>query len=382
MRVRISLNKGLVPLLFSFLLILLCLGGCAENSSILDNGGNRQLEFSVTTHGWNNSTTRATPISGNTFDTSKSFNVIADVNKGSDWSTEVNNETVSYSTANNIWQTPATHYWPGAGSTVNFYAYYPPSISSSITHTAGSAPVLSYTVPDNAADQIDILASSKTGIVGDSYTQIPVDFKHIFAAIQFKVGSSGLPSGTISSIIISGIKNSGTYTFGSGWTLNSGTTTFKASPSTVINGTSGESITSDLYALMMIPQTFSNANVSLAYNNGTTFSTIISGVWNACGVYTYSLSKTIIYNYDYTGNVQTFTVPYTGTYKIECWGAKGGDDPSKGGAIPGKGAYTSGYINLTSGKQLFLYVGGMGNSIYKQVNSGGWNGGGTCTSNA
>ncbi len=69
------------------------------------------------------------------------------------------------------------------GSTVDFYAYYPTSISSSITHTAGSVPVLSYTVPDNTADQIDILASSKTGVAGDSYNQTPVDFKHIFAAV-------------------------------------------------------------------------------------------------------------------------------------------------------------------------------------------------------
>ncbi len=54
MRGRISLNKGLVPLLISSLIILF-LTGCAENSSILDIGGNRQLEFSVSTHDWSNS---------------------------------------------------------------------------------------------------------------------------------------------------------------------------------------------------------------------------------------------------------------------------------------------------------------------------------------
>ena len=82
--------------------MVLCLAGCAENNSILNNGQNQQLEFSVTTHGWNSSNSnssdfkkdsRAIPISGNTFDTSKSFNVIADVNKGGNWSTEVKNET-------------------------------------------------------------------------------------------------------------------------------------------------------------------------------------------------------------------------------------------------------------------------------------------------
>ena len=106
---------------FSSLIIVLFLSGCAENSNILDNTQNRQLRFSVSTYGWNNSNSssnsksnsRATPITGNTFDTSKSFNIIADVSKVSNWSTEVKNETVSYSSTNNIWQTTAIHYWPG-----------------------------------------------------------------------------------------------------------------------------------------------------------------------------------------------------------------------------------------------------------------------------
>ncbi len=56
MRGRIHFSKGLVPLLLSSLLIIiLCLGGCAEDSSILNNGQSRQLEFSVKTCGWNNS---------------------------------------------------------------------------------------------------------------------------------------------------------------------------------------------------------------------------------------------------------------------------------------------------------------------------------------
>ena len=301
MRARILPCKGLIPLLFSSLIIISCLGGCAENNNLLDNRQSRQLGFSVSTYGWENSdkspdqnvSSRATPISGNTFDTSKNFNIIADVNRGSNWTTEIKNEIASYSTANNIWQTTAAHYWPGAGSTVNFYAYYPTSISGSITHTAGSAPVLSYTVPDNAADQVDILASSKTGVAGDSYNQTPVDFKHIFAAVNFQVGSSGLPSGTISSITISGIKNSGTYTFGSGWTLNSGTTTFKVSPSTVINGTSRESITSGAYTLMMIPQAFSNAIIILKYNAGSEYTQMISGTWTAGSTYIYNLSNPV-----------------------------------------------------------------------------------------
>jgi hypothetical protein len=302
MRGRIHFSKGFFPLLLFSLLIILCLAGCAEDSSILNNGGNKELEFSVKTCGWNSSNrsssdsrpdSRATPISGNTFDTSNSFNVIADINKGGNWSTEVNNETASYSSINNIWQTSKIHYWPGAASTVDFYAYYPTSLFRSITHTAGSAPTLSYTVPDNAADQIDILTSSKTGIAGDSYNQTPVDFKHIFAAVQFSVGSSGMPSGTVSSISIGNVANSGTYTFGSGWSNVTGSKTFMVSPLTAINGTSREGITSGTYTLMMIPQTFNNTTITLTYNTGTAYTQTISGTWSAGNSYTYNLSKPV-----------------------------------------------------------------------------------------
>jgi hypothetical protein len=389
MRVKIHFRKGSLPLLFSSLLMILCLVGCAENNSILDNGKSRQLEFSVTTYNWSDSAnsnkssdqkipSRATPIS--TFDTSKNFNVIADVNNEGNWTTEVNNEMVSYSSANNIWKTTAIHYWPGTGSTVNFYAYYPTGISGSITHAAGSAPVLSYTVPDNAADQIDILASSKTGLAGDSYSQTPVDFEHIFAVVQFSVGSSGLPSGTITKVTLNNILYKGTYSLGGTWTPN--TTEKKSFSQTVSASTNaGTAITSDATTFMMMPQTLSNdASITVTYSNGGILTKAITGIWEAGKTYNYNLSKVIpVANFDYTGDVQSYTVPLTGTYKIECWGAQGGS---------GKGGYSYGTVSLTRNSILYICVGGQGgNPTYSSDytysvsgtgfgGAGGYNGGG------
>jgi hypothetical protein len=356
MRVRIFYGKGFFPLLLSSLIILF-LAGCAENSSILDNGQRQQLEFSVSTHSWDNSDkssdqkipSRATPNS--IFDTSKSFNVIIDENKGGSWSTEVNNETVSYSSVNNIWQTTATHYWPGAGSTIDFYAYYPTSISSNITHTTDSAPVLSYTVPDNAADQIDILASSKTGVAGDSYNQTPVDFKHIFAAVQFSVGTSGLPSGTITKVTLNNILYKGTYSLDGTWTPNI-TDTKSFSQTVSVSTNASTTITSGPTTFMMIPQTLSNASITVTYSNGGKLTTAITGIWEAGKTYTYNLSKTIpVATFDYTGDVQSYTVPLTGIYKIECWGAQGGGNGGYGG-------YSYGNIKLSQNTILYICVGG------------------------
>ena len=328
------------------------------------------------THGWNSSITRSTPISGTIFDTSNSFNVIADVNHRGNWSTEVNNETASYSTANNIWQTSATHYWPGSGSTVNFYAYYPTSISGSITHTTGFAPVLSYTVPDNAGDQIDILASSKTNVPGDSYNQTPVDFKHILAAVNLQVGTNSMPSGIITGVTLNNIQYKGTYSLDGTWTPN--TTDKKSFSQTVFASTSaGTAITSGTTTFMMMPQTLSgDACITVTYSNGGTLTKAITGIWEAGKVYTYELSYPPR-TFDYTGAVQTYTAPVTGIYKLEVWGASGGGyvvtahtQESSGGP----GGYSSGTIHLSSAQILYVYVGGAG--IYGLLQTGGWNGGG------
>ena len=376
MKVRISFSKGFFPLPISSLLMVLCLAGCAQDSNILDNEKSRQLEFSVMTHGWNSPNSRATTMIGNTFDTSNSFNVIADVNKGDNWSTEVKNETASYSTANNIWQTPSTHYWPGAGSTVNFYAYYPTSISGSITHTAGSAPVLSYTVPDNATDQIDILASSKTGVAGNSYNQTPVDFKHILAAVQFRVGSSGMINGTITKISLNGIQNTGSYSFTSGWTpQTSSTTTYTKNVSAA--GDAGTEIVSGNDPFLVMPQALSNASFTVTYSGGATLTKSLGGTWEAGKVYEYNINSSFssTQDFSYTGNVQSYTVPFTGTYKLEVWGAQGG---YYGG---GYGGYSYGNIKLNQHTILYICVGGTGivnvnGSQGSNPLSAGYNGGG------
>lgn len=68
--------------------------------------------------------------------------------------------------------------------------------------------------------------------------------------------------------------------------------------------------------------------------------------------------------YDYTGNYQTLTVPISGKYKVELWGA---------GPNPALGGYTRGTISLEQNEELSIVVGG--NSSSPLI--GGYNGGGT-----
>jgi hypothetical protein len=62
-------------------------------------------------------------------------------------------------------------------------------------------------------------------------------------------------------------------------------------------------------------------------------------------------------NFSFTGSIQTFTVPTTGTYNITAYGAQGGLVTS--GYAGGLGAEIGGFVNLTAGQTLSILVGGV-----------------------
>jgi prepilin-type N-terminal cleavage/methylation domain-containing protein len=84
-----------------------------------------------------------------------------------------------------------------------------------------------------------------------------------------------------------------------------------------------------------------------------------------------------VLTYDYTGDYQTFTVPYSGIYKIQLWGAAGGGTLDQ--AAPshaGLGGFTEGQIYLSAGEKIYIYVGGKGGYGGPGSAIGGYNGGG------
>ena len=94
--------------------------------------------------------------------------------------------------------------------------------------------------------------------------------------------------------------------------------------------------------------------------------------------------------FDYTGTEQVFTAPASGTYKLETWGAQGGDTLmyGKNNMYGGYGSYSLGLVNLEKDERIFLNVGGAGdeciayegNPTFGIECSGGYNGGGSALS--
>lgn len=105
------------------------------------------------------------------------------------------------------------------------------------------------------------------------------------------------------------------------------------------------------------------------YTNGDTAVNIASGTSKTL----YAVWKQENKNFAYTGNIQTFTAPYTGYYKLEVWGAQGGHNAAR---EAGYGGYSVGVIKLSEDEKLYVGVGGQGGSLSGGGSgTGGYNGG-------
>ena len=77
------------------------------------------------------------------------------------------------------------------------------------------------------------------------------------------------------------------------------------------------------------------------------------------------------WNFAYNGGIQSLTGMAAGYYKLEVWGAAGGND---GTGVGGRGGYSVGMFSAASNTTLYVGVGGAGGN--GTGTGGGYNGGG------
>ena len=103
--------------------------------------------------------------------------------------------------------------------------------------------------------------------------------------------------------------------------------------------------------------------------------TIVGETLSADYLYTVNVPMILnqTFNYISEEQAQTLTIPATGYYQLEAWGAQGGKSTNSGG----KGGYSTVVYQLTQGTTLYIYCGGAG-SAHSGITggAGGWNGGG------
>lgn len=159
------------------------------------------------------------------------------------------------------WVPERIYYWPGSNRQLRFLAWAPTDATFQAVPNSPTATTLQYTTPAEAKDQRDIVAAATDFI--DSPAKegncIPVglQFKHLCTAVIVKTGAT-MTDGTIKSVTITNVKNSGSYDMvSSTWTLNDGTANFTVTPNKATTGTTpnGTDLNKGESTLMLLPQT-------------------------------------------------------------------------------------------------------------------------------
>ncbi len=240
--------------------------------------------------------TRAQPVS--TIDEYGNFNVLAYCMLGNKLiESFYMNENVS-NCIRGVWQTQGDCFWPTSDYRLRFFAYAPTDID--ITAPVNTKTTqLSYTVPSDVNQQKDIVVAATDYITGGVNAQVPLSFKHICTAVRFVVGND-VETGTIKSITLKGIKNSGDYDMTThNWTLHATTADYIQMLNKDLNGSesSGSDVTSSDGTFMMLPQLLgADAKVEVLFHDGTTGTdrvlsgTIANTEWPIGKTVTYKLS--------------------------------------------------------------------------------------------
>lgn len=236
---------------------------------------------------------------------------------------------------NGSWTMDNTYYWPGEGHSLQFYAWAPKDAFTQIP-TSPKNLKFEYTVPEEATEQQDLVVANENRD-GDFKQAVSLGFKHICTAVKFVVGDE-MQAGTIKSVALKGVKNTGTYDMTNGWTAVSGSADFTQTLDKVTTGSEGDGdeITSPAGTFMMLPQTLpSGASVEVVFHSATTntdrtLSAPIEGTeWPIGKTVTYKLSITPEYELEFISESELQDAHYV-IYPIHI----------KANDIPGNGEWT------------------------------------------
>ena len=201
-----------------------------------------------------------------------------------------------------------TNYcWPPAGN-LQFFAVAPIVEGLNVPTAADiTNPTITYTIPENVADQKDIMVANTT-VACPSNTAVDLQFEHLLAAVQFKMGK--MIATQINSLTISGVKGGAiTMTYDieeNKWNYESTSTdeeypliyTSNGQPNINTNGmTEGSYITGNDNGMTMfvMPQDVSNVVLNINYTEQITGTTHkkevpLQGAWVAGKTTTYVLN--------------------------------------------------------------------------------------------
>lgn len=241
-----------------------------------------------------------------------------------------------------VWQPSSSiYYWPDNGL-LRFLAWAPLDAELDESPVKPSEDVnkttIKYTVPAELSKQRDLVAAA-TGYnaspAGGVCAPVSLQFKHLCTAVVVKTGATMAP-GTIKSVTVTNVRNSGTYDMlRSAWTLNDATTSYTVSPNMATGSTTAEGtkLNADDATFMLLPQTLgADSKLEVMFHDNISgrdrlLTASLNGAeWPMGKTVTYRLSITPEYELEFTTEPQVqdaHYVIYPITIKAENLGANG-----------------------------------------------------------
>lgn len=240
------------------------------------------------------------------------FKVVAAVKENGTVGTQYYMDDVATKTGTN-WVPSKVYYWPGSNRQLRFLAWTPTDASFQSVPNNPNATTLQYTTPAEAKNQRDIVAAA-TGFISNpsndaTCTPVGLQFKHLCTAVIIKTGEQ-MTAGTIKSVSLKGVKNSGTYDMvNSTWTLTDSKADFTISPNQATTSTTpnGTNLNAGESTFMLLPQTLgADSKLEVAFHDNISgkdriLSASLNGaVWPMGKTVTYRLSITPEYELKFT----------------------------------------------------------------------------------
>lgn len=225
-----------------------------------------------------------------------------------------------------VWQPSSSiYYWPDNGS-LRFLAWAPLDAELDESPVKPSEDVnkttIKYTVPAELSKQRDLVAAA-TGYnaspAGGVCAPVSLQFKHLCTAVVVKTGATMAP-GTIKSVTVTNVRNSGTYDMlRSAWTLNNATTNYTVSPDMATGSTTAEGtkLNADDATFMLLPQTLgADSKLEVMFHDNISgrdrlLTASLNGAeWPMGKTVTYRLSITPEYELEFTSEPQVQDAHY------------------------------------------------------------------------
>lgn len=225
-----------------------------------------------------------------------------------------------------VWQPSSSiYYWPDNGS-LRFLAWAPLDAELDESPVKPSEDVnkttIKYTVPADLSKQRDLVAAAtgyNTSPAGGVCAPVSLQFKHLCTAVVVKTGATMAP-GTIKSVTIKNVRNSGTYDMlSSAWTLTDATANYTVSPDMATSSTTAEGtkLNADDATFMLLPQTLgADSELEVMFHDNISgrdrlLTASLNGAeWPMGKTVTYRLSITPEYELEFTSEPQVQDAHY------------------------------------------------------------------------